>query len=41
MDKILKQRGSIVLHKDRRGGEECIRVDYADSHALQTASIAV
>lgn len=34
MDKILKQRGNIVLHKDRRGGEECIRVDYADSQAI-------
>ena len=34
MDKILKQRGSIVLHKDRYNGEECIRVDYADSQAI-------
>ena len=34
MDKILKQRGSIVLHKGRYNGEECIRVDYADSQAV-------
>ena len=34
MDKIQKQRGSIVLHKDRYNGEECIRVDYADSQAI-------
>ena len=41
MDKILKQRGSIVLHKDRRGGEECIRVDYADCQAIANPSIVV
>lgn len=34
MDKVRKQRGSIVLHKDRYNGEECIRVDYADSQAI-------
>ena len=34
MDKILKQRGSIVLHKDRYNGEECIRVDYSDCQAI-------
>ncbi len=34
MDKVRKQRGNIVLHKDRRGGEECIRVDYSDCQAI-------
>lgn len=34
MDSDRKSRENIVLHKDRHGGKECIRVDYARSQAL-------
>ncbi len=47
MDKLQKQRDSIVLHKDMLNGEECIRVAYSDSQpialllAQDTAVVAV
>lgn len=31
MDKTQKQRGNIVLHKEKRNGEDCIRIDFAGS----------
>jgi len=34
MDSDKKSRENIVLHKDRRGGKDCIRVDHARSQAL-------
>lgn len=34
MDSDRKSRENIVLHKDRHGGKECIRVDHARSQAL-------
>ena len=34
MDKVQKQRGSIVLHKDARDGADYIRIEYANSQAV-------
>ena len=34
MNKAHKQRGNIVLHKDSYDGQDCIRIDYADSQVL-------
>ena len=34
MDKVQKQRGSIVLHKETRDGADYIRVEYANSQAV-------
>ena len=34
MNKAQKQRGNIVLHKDSYDGQDCIRIDYADSQVL-------
>ncbi len=34
MNKAQKQRGNIVLHKDSYNGQDCIRIDYADSQVL-------
>ena len=34
MDKVQKQRGSIVLHKETRNGADYIRVEYANSQAV-------
>ena len=34
MDKVQKQRGSIVLHKETRDGADYIRIEYANSQAV-------
>ena len=34
MDKVQKQRGSIVLHKETRDGADYIRIEYASSQAV-------
>ena len=34
MDKVQKQRGSIVLHKETSDGADYIPVDYANSQAI-------
>ena len=34
MDKVQKQRGSIVLHKDARDGADYIRIEYANRQAV-------
>ena len=31
MDHVRKQRGSIVLYKEKRNGADYIRIEYADS----------
>lgn len=34
MDHVRKQRGSIVLYKEKRNGADYIRIEYADSEAV-------
>ena len=34
MDKVQKQRGSIVLNKEKRNGADYIRIEYANSQAV-------
>ena len=34
MDKVQKQRGSIVLFKEERNGADYIRIEYANSQAV-------
>ena len=38
MDKVQKQRGSIVLHKETRDGADYIRIEYANSQAEPNCS---
>lgn len=39
MDKVQKQRGSIVLHKETRDGADYIRIEYANSQAIALLDI--
>ena len=39
MDKVQKQRGSIVLHKETRDGADYIRIEYANSQAVALLDI--
>ena len=34
MDKVQKQRGSIVLYKEERNGADYIRIEYVNSQAV-------
>ena len=34
MDNVQKQRENVVLHKEKRDGQDCIRIEYSNSQAI-------